>query len=219
MVDRVVTDEKVALAVRQPPQTTRARLRGAFIKAAKAQQAGLHGGLGPSQAERPGTANRDVQGPVQGTRRAGGEADREPLSRRHRSIRLSALRFRLIRQAHAERRREGDQPPDLSPRLARPRSRPIEVRSDRGRIRGAERRGVPPHVRARQGVLLKRMGVPLELKATRQVGDRLRVHGRPGRVCDTEPRAHRAGAGRASRWRPGWSVSVAPMPVWRACSS
>ncbi|MGA8041015.1 MAG: Pup--protein ligase [Acidimicrobiia bacterium] len=38
MVDRVVTDEKVALAVRQPPQTTRARLRGAFIKAAKARK-------------------------------------------------------------------------------------------------------------------------------------------------------------------------------------
>jgi proteasome accessory factor A len=38
LVDRVVTDEKVALAVRQPPQTTRARLRGAFIKAAKARK-------------------------------------------------------------------------------------------------------------------------------------------------------------------------------------
>jgi proteasome accessory factor A len=38
MVDRVVSDEKVALAVRQPPQTTRARLRGAFIKAAKARK-------------------------------------------------------------------------------------------------------------------------------------------------------------------------------------
>ncbi|MEX1126853.1 MAG: Pup--protein ligase [Acidimicrobiia bacterium] len=38
MVDRVVTDEQVATAVRLPPQTTRARLRGAFIKAAKAQK-------------------------------------------------------------------------------------------------------------------------------------------------------------------------------------
>ncbi len=38
MVDRVVTDEQVATAVRMPPQTTRARLRGAFIKAAKAQK-------------------------------------------------------------------------------------------------------------------------------------------------------------------------------------
>ncbi len=38
MVDRVVTDEKVADAVVRPPQTTRARLRGAFIKAAKARR-------------------------------------------------------------------------------------------------------------------------------------------------------------------------------------
>ena len=38
MVDRVVTDEDVARALLQPPQTTRARLRGEFIKAAKAQQ-------------------------------------------------------------------------------------------------------------------------------------------------------------------------------------
>jgi proteasome accessory factor A len=36
--DRVVTDEKVAEAVVRPPQTTRARLRGAFIKAAKAKR-------------------------------------------------------------------------------------------------------------------------------------------------------------------------------------
>jgi proteasome accessory factor A len=38
MVDRVVDDDKIALAVRRPPQTTRARLRGAFIKAAKARK-------------------------------------------------------------------------------------------------------------------------------------------------------------------------------------
>jgi proteasome accessory factor A len=35
MTDRVVTDERVADAVVRPPQTTRAKLRGAFIKAAK----------------------------------------------------------------------------------------------------------------------------------------------------------------------------------------
>ena len=35
MTDRVVTDERVAEAVVRPPQTTRAKLRGAFIKAAK----------------------------------------------------------------------------------------------------------------------------------------------------------------------------------------
>ncbi|MFB3044177.1 MAG: proteasome accessory factor PafA2 family protein, partial [Acidimicrobiia bacterium] len=36
--DRVVTDDKVAEAVITPPQTTRAKLRGAFIKAAKAHK-------------------------------------------------------------------------------------------------------------------------------------------------------------------------------------
>jgi proteasome accessory factor A len=34
-VDRVVTDEEVMNAVTTPPQSTRARLRGAFIKRAK----------------------------------------------------------------------------------------------------------------------------------------------------------------------------------------
>jgi proteasome accessory factor A len=38
LTDRVVTDEQVAEAVVRPPQTTRARLRGAFIKAAKAKR-------------------------------------------------------------------------------------------------------------------------------------------------------------------------------------
>lgn len=38
MMDRVVTDERIATAVRKPPQTTRARLRGEFIKAAKAKK-------------------------------------------------------------------------------------------------------------------------------------------------------------------------------------
>lgn len=38
MAERVVTDEKVADAVVHPPQTTRARLRGEFIKAAKAKK-------------------------------------------------------------------------------------------------------------------------------------------------------------------------------------
>ncbi|HDH03084.1 MAG TPA: Pup--protein ligase [Actinobacteria bacterium] len=38
MVDRVVTDAAIHEAVRKPPQTTRARLRGEFIKAAKAKK-------------------------------------------------------------------------------------------------------------------------------------------------------------------------------------
>jgi proteasome accessory factor A len=35
LVDRIVTDEEISEAVNTPPQTTRARLRGAFIKRAK----------------------------------------------------------------------------------------------------------------------------------------------------------------------------------------
>ncbi len=38
MVDRIVTDDRIAQAVTTPPQTTRARLRGEFIKAAKAKR-------------------------------------------------------------------------------------------------------------------------------------------------------------------------------------
>ncbi len=37
MMDRVVTDAAIDAAMTQPPATTRARLRGAFIKAAKAK--------------------------------------------------------------------------------------------------------------------------------------------------------------------------------------
>jgi proteasome accessory factor A len=36
MVERVITDDAIATAVDQPPQTTRARLRGEFIRKAKA---------------------------------------------------------------------------------------------------------------------------------------------------------------------------------------
>ena len=35
MVERMVTDEEISHAVEHPPQTTRARLRGEFIKRAK----------------------------------------------------------------------------------------------------------------------------------------------------------------------------------------
>ncbi len=38
LVDRVVTDSAIAQAVVTPPQTTRARLRGEFIQAAKAKK-------------------------------------------------------------------------------------------------------------------------------------------------------------------------------------
>ena len=37
-VERTVTDEEVETAMRQPPQTTRAKLRGDFIRQAKAKR-------------------------------------------------------------------------------------------------------------------------------------------------------------------------------------
>ena len=43
-------------------------------------QARLHGRLGPPEAQRPGPADRAVQGPVQGPGRAGRAADRQPLT-------------------------------------------------------------------------------------------------------------------------------------------
>ncbi len=38
MVERIVTDEDIRTAMTEPPATTRARLRGDFIKAAKARK-------------------------------------------------------------------------------------------------------------------------------------------------------------------------------------
>jgi proteasome accessory factor A len=38
MVERVVTDRDIATAMTEPPATTRAKLRGDFIKAAKARK-------------------------------------------------------------------------------------------------------------------------------------------------------------------------------------
>ena len=38
MMERIVTDADIGRALIHPPQTTRARLRGEFIKAAKARQ-------------------------------------------------------------------------------------------------------------------------------------------------------------------------------------
>ncbi|MFQ5948602.1 MAG: proteasome accessory factor PafA2 family protein, partial [Acidimicrobiia bacterium] len=38
LMERVATDEAITKAMMQPPETTRAKLRGAFIKAAKARK-------------------------------------------------------------------------------------------------------------------------------------------------------------------------------------
>ncbi len=61
---RITTDEDIDAAVNEPPQTTRAKLRGEFISAAQAAGAGLHRRLGAPQAQRPGAAHGAVQGPV-----------------------------------------------------------------------------------------------------------------------------------------------------------
>ena len=52
---------------------------GRVHPAGQGAQAGLHRRLGPPEAQRPGPAHRALQGPVQGARRAGREAHRQPL--------------------------------------------------------------------------------------------------------------------------------------------
>ncbi len=76
------TDEDITTAVEHPPQTTRARLRGEFIRQGEGAQARLHGRLGAPEAQRPGAADRAVQGPVQGARRARRPPHRVPLNGR-----------------------------------------------------------------------------------------------------------------------------------------
>ena len=60
MVDRTLTDSEMMAAIDTPPQTTRAKLRGDFIRKAKEQKARLHGGLGSPEAQRSGSANGSV---------------------------------------------------------------------------------------------------------------------------------------------------------------
>ena len=79
LMERVVTDESVAKAMTNPPATTRARLRGEFIKAAKARKRDftvdwVHLKLN-DQAQRTVLCRY----PVPGLRRAGRQADRKSL--------------------------------------------------------------------------------------------------------------------------------------------
>ena len=53
---------------------------GRVHQAGQGAQAGLHGGLGAPEAERPGPAHGALQGPLQEPRRAGREADQLALS-------------------------------------------------------------------------------------------------------------------------------------------
>ena len=63
-VHRVTRDLDIFEAKSIPPQTTRAKLRGEFIRRAQEQAARLRRRLGAPQAPRPGPADRAVQGPV-----------------------------------------------------------------------------------------------------------------------------------------------------------
>ena len=85
-VARVTTDLKVFEAKSVPPQTTRARLRGEFIRKAQETPPRLHRRLGAPQAQRPGPAHRAVQGPVPCPRRAGAAPDRRHVTRPHRPL-------------------------------------------------------------------------------------------------------------------------------------
>ena len=80
MAERTLTDEEMLRAMDEPPQTTRAKLRGDFIKRAKERKRDYTVDWVHSQAERPGPAHRALQGPVQVRRRAGRQAHRQPLS-------------------------------------------------------------------------------------------------------------------------------------------
>ena len=79
-VARVTTDLKIFEAKSVPPQTTRARLRGEFIRARPGAPPRLHRRLGAPQAQRPGPAHRAVQGPVPRLRRAGPAPHRRHVS-------------------------------------------------------------------------------------------------------------------------------------------
>ena len=80
-VTRVTTDLQIFEAKSVPPQTTRARLRGEFIKQGPGAAPRLHRRLGAPQAQRPGPAHGAVQGPVPGPRRAGAASSSRACSR------------------------------------------------------------------------------------------------------------------------------------------
>ncbi len=80
MVERICSDADIDTALDVPPQTTTGPPAGRVRQAGQGTQARLHRRLGAPQAQRPGSAHRAVQGPVQEPRRAGRTADREPLT-------------------------------------------------------------------------------------------------------------------------------------------
>jgi hypothetical protein len=65
-VDRLVRDEQIEQAKHTAPQTTRARLRGEFIRRANLKGKGLPGRLGLPEAERPRARDHPLQGSIPG---------------------------------------------------------------------------------------------------------------------------------------------------------
>ncbi len=79
--ERTTNDLKIFEAKSIPPQTTRARLRGDFIRRAQEQRRDFTVDWCTRRPERPGAAHGPLQGPVPLGRRAGGEADRGDVGR------------------------------------------------------------------------------------------------------------------------------------------
>ena len=75
-MERAVAEKEIQRAMREPPQTTAREAPRGLHPPCEAEAPRLHGRLGASQAQRPGTANGAVQGPVPQRGRARRAADR-----------------------------------------------------------------------------------------------------------------------------------------------
>ncbi|CAM5231637.1 Pup--protein ligase [Streptomyces glaucescens] len=104
---RICNDLKIFEGKSVPPQTTRARLRGDFIRRAQEQRRDFTVDWVHLKLQRPGTAHRVVQGPVPFGGRPGGEADRRNVTQGdHRTDPRNATRAPYVtRTAPFSRRR------------------------------------------------------------------------------------------------------------------
>ena len=133
-----------------PPQTTRARLRGEFIRQGAGEAPRLHRRLGAPQAQRPGPAHGAVQGPVPLRRRAGRQRSSSRCERPPRNLpgpRASRTggRAPLVYPGRAVLRQDGPRPPREAPSSRAPPAVPTAPSSARGgpgRARAGRPRGV-----------------------------------------------------------------------------
>jgi len=98
--DRITDDETIERAKHEPPQTTRARLRGEFIRQANLKGKDYPRRLGLPEAERPRARDDPLQGPVPVPRRTG----RTPLRLSERPGSLPGFRRARVRPAFHQRR-------------------------------------------------------------------------------------------------------------------